>query len=337
MEQGVDINIYERKGFLFDTNFPLDYITKTKITNKFSGDIVFTFENPRIYTYLPEQGFNIGFLVYEFTKLPLLWVENINRYLDLVFVPSKFCKDVFLSSGVDKNKIKVLRYGFNPKYYYPLDHVQYNNDFTFLCIANPHKREGIELLLESFTRAFTKKDKARLILKLTYIPKKNVKSFEYGNLVELCNTYIKKRNSPFIKIIDAQLTEHEIGELYRNSNCYVSLTKAEAFGLCFLEALACGLPVASVKWGGQTDFLNKENAHFIKHTLVPTNGEEYEKINPPGLIAIPSVNHAAKTMYNMYCDRDNYRKHPLLQLPDYFWWSTIAKEFLNTINEDRDC
>ena len=78
---GADINIFERKGFLFDSVFPLDYSIKSKVTGKFEGDAVFTFENPRVYPLLPRQTFNAGLLVYEYTALPALWVENINRYL----------------------------------------------------------------------------------------------------------------------------------------------------------------------------------------------------------------------------------------------------------------
>lgn len=337
---GADVNIYERKGFLFDNKFPLNYSIKTKITNQFKGDVVFTFEHPRTYDYLPPHCFKIGFLVYEFTVLPQGWVERINRYLDWVIVPSQFCKRVFKNCGVAQHKIKVLRYGFNPDYYFPRDKkLPRNTDFTFLCIANPHKREGIELLLRSFTQAFTKQDKVKLVLKLTYRPTKTIKIFEYKNFNGLLNSYLEKRNAPLIQVIDTQLTERQMGSLYRNSHCYFSLSRAEAFGLCFLEALACGLPVVSVRWGGSTDFLNKQNARFIKHTLVPANQEVYEKINKAetetALIALPDVNQAAETMYNMYYKRQDsvMQKCSLHPNPHYFWWSTIAKEFLDLLSK----
>jgi glycosyltransferase involved in cell wall biosynthesis len=325
---GEDINIYERKGFLFDSRFPLNYNIKTRITNRFKGDVVFTFENPRVYGYLPRQSFKIGFLVYEFTVLPEFWVERINKCLDWVVVPSRFCRKVFIDSGVDSNKIKVLRYGFNPTYYYPREKSRPGSSiFNFLCVANPHKREGLDLLLESFAKAFGKKDKVRLILKLTYMPAGKIKPFEYAGLAGLFKPYSGRLNVAPMQIIHSRLSEIKMGGLYRSSNCYISLAKAEAFGLCFLEALACGLPVAGVKYSGQTDFLSPKNAHFIRHDLVKAGEEVYEKIGEAGVVASPDANHAADIMREIYLGRAKDGQYGLFPNPAYFWWPTIAAEF----------
>lgn len=39
--------------------------------------------------------------------------------MDIVIVPSIFCRKVFAESGVEEKKIKVLRFGYNPAFYYP--------------------------------------------------------------------------------------------------------------------------------------------------------------------------------------------------------------------------
>lgn len=330
---GTDINIFERKGFLFDKNFPLDYTIKEKITNQLKSDIIFTFENPRTYVYLPKTSYTVGFLVYEFSILPDSWVNRINKRLDLVIVPSNFCKNNFIQSGVDKKKIKVLRYGFNPQYYFPRTKAINTGRFTFVSFANPHRREGIELLLESFCKAFTKKDPVQLILKLTYTPKGKIKQFEYTDIQGLCNSYITKPHTPCIKVIDTALTEKQVGDLYRSADCYVSLSRAEAFGMCFLEALACGLPVAAVNRGGQSDYLNTGNTFFIKHSLVKAHGEEYEKMKNPGLLALPDIDDAVRIFrYIFNNQKEALRKaqsfKPKLK---YYLWKIIAKDFLRLI------
>jgi glycosyltransferase involved in cell wall biosynthesis len=336
LQLGVDINIYERKGFLFEETFGLDYSIKSRITNEFNGDIVFTFENPRAYKYLPTTGLKIGFLVYEFTVLPEIWVENIQKYLDIVVVPSNFCKEVFVNAGIQKEKIKVLRYGFNPEYYYPASlESKQGSGFSFLCCSAPHKREGVELLLESFTEAFSKNDKVELNLKLTYRPGKNPKSFEYENLDELIKAYLAKPNAPKINVIYSNLSELEMGNMYRNADIYFSMSKGEAFGLCFLEALACGKKVISTDWGGQKDFLNGDNAYFVKHSVSEVKGEEYEKPAKPAFLAVPDVDSAAKVIYDIYDAKLNKgcRKALLNPDPSFFHWDNIAKDFLEMISD----
>ena len=49
--------------------------------------------------------------------------------------------------------------------------------------------------------------------------------------------------------------ETEKFRLLRMADIFVSASQHEGFGLCFLEAMACGLPILSYDRGGQTDFL----------------------------------------------------------------------------------
>ena len=119
-----------------------------------------------------------------------------------------------------------------------------DSPFTFLCIAAPHKREGLELLLESYTKAFDSGDNVRLVLKLTYLPVKMANRLNTGTSEALLTAFRRKDNAPVISVITEKLSERQMGELYIGSDCYFSMTRAEAFGLCFLEALACGLDIA---------------------------------------------------------------------------------------------
>ncbi len=332
---GVDTNIFERKGFLFDSAFKLDYSIKSRISNKFKGKIVFTFENPKIYPYLPEKCFKAGLLVCEYTELPRSWTDNINKYLNLVLVPSNFCREVFINSGVDSRKVRVLRYGYNPDYYYPGMALENKHEFIFLCVSAPHKREGLDLLIKAYSRAFKRKDPVKLIVKTSYLPGKNPKVFEYENLSRDIEQLRKNAEAPKIELVSDNLSEKEMGELYRLCDYYISLTRGEAFGLCFIEALACGKKVACINWGGQSDFLNRDNALFINHSLAKLSGEEYEKVGENAKLALPDLDDAAKKMREIYQKCSEKPKGDLIfPNPQHYQWKEIAKEFLNLIDAE---
>ncbi|MBD3272401.1 MAG: glycosyltransferase [Elusimicrobia bacterium] len=327
---GLDISIYERKGFLYNKNFALDPIMKAKLSDKFKGEIVVTFEHPQNYVYLPRSMVTIGMLVYELTLLPEQWVKNINKFLDMVIVPSAFCARVFRESGVDEKKIHVLRYGFNPSIYYPpvVDYRKESGHFDFLCIASPHRREGLDLLLKSFDRAFSTDPSVRLILKLSYKPSGTIKHFEY-DIDGLFQPYEQLRSSGRLQVHTETLNEKQMGDLYRSSHAYVSLSRGEAFGLCFLEGLACGLPICAPSWSGQTDFLNHTNAYPIQFSLVPTSGEEYERCTNKAMIGLPDVHHAAEQMRVIRSDYPTARTkaRAAKDLLPQFHWSSVAVDF----------
>jgi len=320
----VSLNIYERKGFLYDKNFEIGELERV-VDNKFKGDFVFTFEHPKNYIYLPKNGFNIGFLVYEFSKLPPLWVENINKYLRLVFVPSKFTYEVFKKSGVDIGKLRILRYGVDKSIYFKSQKKE-EGKIRFLSISSLHKREGVDLLLKSFYKAFKDIDDVELLLKLSYMTN-NSKSFEikdFDRLIEFYKTHLGIK----LRVISNNLSEFEIAELYRNSNYYFSLSKAESFGLCFLESLAAGTPTIALNYSGQSDFLNEENSFFIKHTIKETDGDEYEKTELKQYSAYPDIDDCVSKLRDIYFNKMN--KDFTFDY-DYFDWKKITEEFLQII------
>jgi glycosyltransferase involved in cell wall biosynthesis len=111
--------------------------------------------------------------------------------------------------------------------------------------------------------------------------------------------------------------------------------------MCFLEALACGLPVIAPAWGGQADFLNGQNAQLVAYEVVRTRGEEYEKPAGKNFLALPDVACASRLMREVF-EKRKTRSMPRKRLfpsPRYFWWETIAREFLEWLGDPggRSC
>jgi glycosyltransferase involved in cell wall biosynthesis len=59
--------------------------------------------------------------------------------------------------------------------------------------------------------------------------------------------------------------------LYTEADAFVLPTRAEGWGLPIIEALACGLPVITTNYSGQTEYLSSiVGGYFpISHTVVP--------------------------------------------------------------------
>ncbi len=77
--------------------------------------------------------------------------------------------------------------------------------------------------------------------------------------------------------------ESEKYALLRMADLYVSTSQHEGFGLVFLEAMACGLPVVCYDHGGQTDFLE----HGVTGFLLPLNARDSFHRAVATLIAAP--------------------------------------------------
>jgi len=60
-----------------------------------------------------------------------------------------------------------------------------------------------------------------------------------------------------------QAEEQEKFEVLRMADIYVSTSQHEGFGIVYLEAMACGLPIVCYDYGGQTDFLTSDVNGFV--------------------------------------------------------------------------
>ncbi len=85
--------------------------------------------------------------------------------------------------------------------------------------------------------------------------------------------------------------------LYTACDAFVLPSRGEAWGLPYIEAMACGLPAIGARWGGNLAFMNDDNSY-------PIEIEGLEDVPPhidtPVLIghkwAKPSVEHLRRQM-----------------------------------------
>lgn len=106
-----------------------------------------------------------------------------------------------------------------------------------------------------------------------------------------------------LHIIDKTLSNNEIKNLVRCSDCFISLHRSEGFGRGMAEAMYLGKPVIGTGYSGNMDFMNEENSCLVNFKLVPVEDGQY----PYGegqVWAEPDIDHAMWYMYRLLMDYD---------------------------------
>ncbi|HEX3517713.1 MAG TPA: glycosyltransferase [Solirubrobacteraceae bacterium] len=161
--------------------------------------------------------------------------------------------------------------------------------FVFDYLSTVERKNPVGLI-EAFTQAFAPGEGAQLLIKtinapLRPLPEEEVLWAAHGR--------------PDIHLIDRSLSGQELEGLMAGCDCYVSLHRAEGFGLTMAEAMAIGKPVIATGYSGNVDFMNGENSYLVEHALSLV-GPESEIYPAEGEWAQPSVEHAARLMRRVY-------------------------------------
>ena len=99
---------------------------------------------------------------------------------------------------------------------------------------------------------------------------------------------------PRIEIINETLSPIEIESLIRNSDVFISLHRAEGFGLHLAEAMRAGTITIATGWSGNLEFMNKYNSYLISYNLIQVyDTESIYTINAANVWADASVSNAA--------------------------------------------
>lgn len=106
---------------------------------------------------------------------------------------------------------------------------------------------------------------------------------------------------PRVIVRDQVLDRAHMKALQRCADAYVSLHRAEGFGLGMAECMAMGKPVIGTAWSGNLDFMTPENSCLVDYQLVKVEQGEYQHANGARW-ADPSISQAAGFMRQLVDD-----------------------------------
>jgi hypothetical protein len=229
------------------------------------------------------------------------WIEGCNR-MNLVIVPSKHAKEVFINTKYEKRDkssgqslgnievtvpIEILHEGVRTDIYNKtkelstgiketLDTIK--EDFCYLFVGHWLKgdfgqdRKDLSGLIYTFLETFgDTENPPALLLKASSGTFSITDRSRTIQKIELIKQMTKKKNLPNIYLLHGDLTDDEMNTLYNHEKVktLVSFTKGEGYGRPIAEFITTGKPVVVSGWSGHIDFVNPAFHTYLNGELKP--------------------------------------------------------------------
>lgn len=237
-----------------------------------------------------EGRYVIACWFWELERIPDDWRWAL-EYVDEIMVASTFVEQAF-RLVTDKPVLRVpmpisnvADSGLTRQHFdMDVEKFVFLNTFDFnswWCRKNPLA------VIEAFRIAFPPgRDDVRLLIK---------SSNGYRQPESLGQLLQAASRDPRISVRDEVIERSHVQALQRCADAYVSLHRAEGFGLGLAECMALGKPVIGTGWSGNLDFMTDENSCLVKYHLTPVGEGEYPHAEGARW-AEADVEHAATLM-----------------------------------------
>jgi glycosyltransferase involved in cell wall biosynthesis len=249
----------------------------------------------------------VGCTVWETDRPPRHWIPLLNA-LDLVLVPCDWNREALKRGGVT-TPIAVI-----PHIASPINDScrtvgwpgLRSTDYVFYTINTWTIRKALWHTIRAYLDTFTGADPTVLLVKTSQqdFTKKIFKRYWARSRNAIRSIVKQFRNPARIVTITDTLTDEQMTQIHRRSDCYVSLTRSEGWGMGAFDAAAHGKPVIITGFGGQLDYLPPEHAYLVDYQLIgvddPFGGNSY---TPDQRWAEPSIAEAGRLMRQVFENR----------------------------------
>lgn len=342
-EKGVGMAVRSDALILEQTGIPfvLNNFPDSGSQNRIRVDRPFTPGNPhqvnlihvgadQFFHFIRTQGsayvrnrYNIGYIEWELSEFLDEWLPSLT-YLDEIWTAS----GISLDSISQKLRVPVIKM---PHAVVPprvedtrrprlLDGLEGRYLFLFVFdFQSLFARKNPLGLIEAFRLAFRPEEPVTLVLKASHAESCPE---EFALLQEAAA-------GASIRIVNEVLEFPELQGLFFAADCYVSLHRAEGFGLTLAEAMAIGKPVVATGYSGNLDFMNVNNSYLVKYRLVEIDRDHgpYRK----GMTwAEPDTAHAALELRRVFDHPDQARevgRRAALDIQTHLSPDAIARNF----------
>jgi len=240
---------------------------------------------------------NVGFWLWELSTFPERYRPAFD-FFDEVWTPSAHCVEALSAvSSVPVRRVP-LTVGapgerLHDRAHFGIPEGEFALLFAFDFLSFWERKNPLAVI-EAFKLAFAGDEPVRLVLKSSNSTAASVDPSGRERIA-------KAMEGLSATWIDDTLSRQEVRDLFRACDCYVSLHRAEGFGLTIAEAMALGKPVVATNYSGNVDFFNLNNGWPVRYDLVELDAS-VGPYDAGAVWAEPDVAHAARQMRAVYTD-----------------------------------
>ena len=239
--------------------------------------------------------YNIAFWLWELPEFPQEWLYTIKLF-DEIWTPASFITET-LRKYTDK-PVYTVPYGLRlPRTNERFERAYFGlpeDVFLFLISYDGNSvsaRKNPEGAIRAYASAVSPEDKGvGLVIKATHESAGNL-----GQMREMLRDY------PNIIVLEDSYSKEEFNSLVKCVDAYVSLHRAEGFGLVMAEAMLLGTPVIATNWSANTEFMDQNTACMVDAEVVELE-QDYPPYHAGDHWAQPDEKQASQWMRRLYED-----------------------------------
>jgi glycosyltransferase involved in cell wall biosynthesis len=238
-----------------------------------------------------------GFWFWENQQITDAMREGL-ELVDEIWVASEFCADVF-RAYTDKPVVliplPVVAPSSGPtpaELGLPSDRFVFLNSFDYLSTFDRKNPLGV---VQAFVAAFGPDDGPVLVMKSINGDKRVPQREEL---------HLAAREHPHVMLIDGYVTPHEQNGYLLAADCFVSLHRAEGFGLGLAQCMALGKPAIATAYSGNLTFMSEANSWLVPYTMT-TVGPDALPYPAGAPWAEPDLDAASEAMREVVAHADD--------------------------------
>lgn len=214
----------------------------------------------------------IGYTVWDPNLLPDSWIDPLNM-VDRIWVPSEWGRRVLGENGIDLDRIDVVPEGVDALTFRPdgpaMTNIASLPGFKFINVGKYEERKATAEMIKAFDDEFAGETDVWFVISCfnPFVKELNLRE-EIQSL--------GLRDPSRLLFIPVVPTHRDMAKLYRSCDAFLGPSRAEGWGLCLIEAAACGLPLVTTNYSAPAEWA-AGHAYFLDYEMTDVKTEFFHR------------------------------------------------------------